>query len=69
LYFAYNSGRVRIPSKAYQFYDTAEFFGGGTSLSATAFQQDTTYHVGLQYALNNPTFRTLISRLTTGLLR
>jgi len=25
-------------------------------VSATPFQQDTTYHVGLQYALNNPTF-------------
>lgn len=56
LYFNYNSGAGFHTFDSISVYDTANFFGTGSSLYATPYQQDTTYQVGLQYNLNNPTF-------------
>src|SRR5260221_1786844 len=56
LFFNYNSGSGTHSFDSVSIYDTADFFNGGTSLSATPFQQGTTTQIGLQYGFASPTF-------------
>jgi RHS repeat-associated protein len=56
LFFDYNSSGGSRTFESVSTYDTANFFGNGTSLSASPFQADTSTQIGLQYGINNPTF-------------
>jgi len=56
LYFNYNSGGGSHSFDSVSTYDTANFFGGGSSLFGTPFQNDASTQIGLQYGLGSPTF-------------
>lgn len=55
-YFNYNSGGGSLSFDSISTYDTANFFGGGSSLFATPFQNDASYQIGQQYGFGSPTF-------------
>lgn len=55
-YFNYNSGGDSLSFNSVSTYDTANFFGGGSSLFGTPFQNDASYQIGQQYGFTSPTF-------------
>jgi RHS repeat-associated protein len=57
MYFNYNRGSSPLTFDSVSTYDTANFFGGGSSLFGTPDQQDTATQIGLQYGQSGSTFQ------------